>query len=219
MFKKITTLILLTLMISIQAVESVSLLNDGGVRNNSLSQGPRSYIEPYIARNIGDVITVRVVENVESLKESQVTLNNDTRSNADLTFRQGGTNTSTLTPDINDVSNMITSLSLPVDYSRRNLKQISIDNREEFFTLVSCLVVETDPESGNMIVEGSRQILMEGQNKSLYIRGVVFPKDIDSNNELPSYKLANAQIQIIGTGSLTKDRDGGIVNKILRKIF
>jgi flagellar L-ring protein FlgH len=218
-FKKLTTLILLVLTISTQPVKSVSLLNDGGVRNNSLTQGPRGYIEPYIARNIGDVVTIKVVENVEALKEAQVRLNNDTRSNSDLTFRQGKTNTSTLTPDVNEVANMITSLSLPVDYSRRNLKQISIDNREEFFTLVSCLVVETDPESGNMIVEGSRQILMEGQNKSLYIRGIVFPKDIDSNNELPSYKLANAQIQIIGTGSLSKERDNGIVNKILRRIF
>ena len=204
---------------SIQSVESVSLLDAGGLKNNSLSTGPRSYMQPYIARAVGDVVTVKIVENVEALKESQITLDNDTRSDFDLTFRQATTTTSTLTPDTNNVANMINAFALPVDYSRRNLKEISVNNREEFFTLVSCLVVETDPESGNMIVEGSRQILMEGQNKSLYVRGIVFPKDLDSNNELPSYKLANAQIQIIGSGSLTKERDNGIIYKIMHKLF
>ena len=42
---------------------------------------------------------------------------------------------------------------------------------------------------------------------------------IDSNNEVPSYKLANAQIQIIGTGALTKDRDSGIIQKVFGKLF
>jgi flagellar L-ring protein FlgH len=129
------------------------------------------------------------------------------------------TTTSTLDSAANDVANMVTSFRLPSEYSRRNQKEIQINNREEFFTIVSCLVVEIDPESGNMIVEGSRQILMEGQTKSLYIRGIAFPKDIDSNGELPSYKLANAQIQIIGSGALTKERDSGFIQKIFRKLF
>lgn len=198
---------------------SVSLLGSGGVRSNTLNTGPRGFIEAYVARTVGDVVTVRVTENVEALKQSQVLLDNDTRTDADLLLQIAMTTTSTLTPDTNDVANMLTNFALPVDFSRRNSREISIDNREEFFTLVSCLVVETDPESGNMVVEGSRQILMEGQTKSLYVRGIVAPKDLDSNNEIPSYKMANAQVQIIGSGALTKDRDSGVLQKIFRKIF
>lgn len=201
------------------SVQSTSLLDKGGVRPNSLTQNPQSFYEAFQARKVGDVVTVRVVENVESLKRSQVFVDNDTRADADLSFQLAMTVTSTLDPSANDIANMVTSFRLPTDYSRRNQREIEVNNREEFFTLVSCLVVEIDPESGNMIVEGSRQILMEGQTKSLYIRGIVFPKDIDSNGELPSYKLANAQIQIIGSGALTKDRDSGLIQKIFRKLF
>jgi flagellar L-ring protein FlgH len=210
------TLVLSILSIS---VESVSLLDKGGVRPNSLLQNPQSYYEAFQARKVGDVVTVRVVENVQALKDSQVLIDNDTRSDADLSFQLAMTTTSTLDSAANDVANMVTSFRLPSEYSRRNQKEIQINNREEFFTIVSCLVVEIDPESGNMIVEGSRQILMEGQTKSLYIRGIAFPKDIDSNGELPSYKLANAQIQIIGSGALTKERDSGFIQKIFRKLF
>ncbi len=200
-------------------VESISLLDGGGIRNNSVSRAPRGYVEAFIAKNVGDVVTVKIIENVESVKKSEVTLDNDVRSNANLIFQMAMTVTSSLTPDTNDVANMLTNFALPANYSRRNLRDIQVNNQEQFTALVSCLVVEIDPESGNMIVEGSRQILMEGETKSLYVRGIIFPKDIDSNNEVPSYKLANAQIQIIGTGALTKDRDSGVIQKIFRKLF
>lgn len=198
---------------------SVSLLDKGGIRPNSLLQNPQSYYEAFQARKVGDVVTVRVVENIQALKQSELTVDNDTRADSDLSFQMAMTTTSTLDPSANDIANMVTNFRLPADYSRRNQRSIQVNNREEFFTLISCIVVEIDPESGNMIVEGSRQILMEGQTKSLYVRGIVFPKDIDSNGELPSYKLANAQIQIIGSGALTKDRDSGLIQKIFRKLF
>lgn len=198
---------------------SVSLLDSGGVKASSLSTGPRGFLDPYLARNVGDVLTVKIVENIQSLKKSQIILDNDTRSDSGLSLQLAMTATSSLTPSTNNVANMLTNFALPVDYSRRNIKEISIDNKEQFFTLVSCLVVEVDPENGNMVVEGSRQILMEGETKSLYVRGIVFPKDIDSNNELPSYKLANAQVQIIDSGTLSKERDSGLVQKIFRRLF
>ncbi len=205
--------------ILISPVESASLLDGGGIRNNSLSRAPRGYVEPFIAKNVGDVVTVKIIENIEAINNAEVTLDNDTRSNANLILQIAMTATSTLTPETNDVANMLTNFGLPVNYSKRNLREISVNNKERFVALVSCLVVEIDPESGNMIVEGSRQILMEGQTKSLYVRGLVFSKDLDSNNEIPSYKLANAQIQIIGSGALTKDRDSGLLQGIFRKIF
>lgn len=211
--------IFILLLISSQPAGSVSLLDSGGLRNNSLTGTPRTFFEAFTARNIGDVVTVKIVENIDALKESTVNLDNDTRSDSSLLLQIAMTTTSTLTPDTNDIANMLTNFALPVDYAKRNNRKISVDNREEFTAMISCLVVEIDPESGNMIIEGSRQILMEGQTKSLYVRGVVFPKDLDSNNEIPSYKLANAQIQIIGSGSLTNDRDSGFLQKIFRKIF
>jgi flagellar L-ring protein precursor FlgH len=218
-FAKYFFLLTLLAMLNTGSIYAVSLLDGGGVRHNTLTTGPRSFTQGYTARNVGDVVTVKIIENISTLKQSEIQLNNSTQSDADLVFRMGMTAASTLTPETNDVANMITNFALPVDYERRNNKNIGVRNREEFFTMISCLVVETDPESGNMVVEGNRQILMEGETKSLYVRGVVFPKDLDANNEVPSYKLANAQIQIIGSGSLTKDRDNGVIQKIFRKLF
>ena len=219
MSKSYSIVFLIAIFLSFTNAQAVSLLEKGGVRPSSLLQNPQSFFEAFQARKIGDVVTVRIMENIDAIKQSEIIVDNDTDSKANLSFQMAMTTTSTLDPTTNDIANMVTSFRLPSDYGKRNNREISVNNREEFFSLVSCLVVEIDPESGNMIVEGSRQILMEGQSKNLYVRGVVFPKDLDSNGEIPSYKLANAQIQIIGSGALTKDRDGGFLLKIFRKIF
>lgn len=199
--------------------KSVSLLGRGGLNQSQSLSNPRSYTDAITARQVGDTITIRIVENIQAIKKAEYRTGSNTDSDLNFTLRQAGTTTSTLDPSANDISNSVTAIRLPVDYGRNVNKEISVDNQEIFTTLISALVMEIDPASGNMVVEGSRQILIEGQTKSLYVRGIVNPKDIDANNELPSYKLANAQIQIIGNGSLTKDRDGGIIQKILRKIF
>jgi flagellar L-ring protein precursor FlgH len=199
--------------------EAISLLQTGGMSQSALLDNPRSLIESYKARKVGDLITVRVTENVEAIKKSEIKTNSSTDHDASLTLRNASTKTTSLDPANNNVANTTTHFSLPVQYGRDTAKQISVNNNEVFTTLISALIVEIDPATGNMVVEGNRQIVMEGEMKSLYLRGIVNPKDIDANNELPSYKLANAQIQIVGSGALTKDRDSGILQKIFRKLF
>ncbi len=199
--------------------EAISLLQTGGMSQSALLDNPRSLIESYKARKVGDLITVRVTENVEAIKKSEIKTNSSTDHDANLSIRNASTKTSSLDPANNNVANTLTHFELPVKYGKDTAKQISVNNNEVFTTLVSALIVEIDPATGNMVIEGNRQIVMEGEMKSLYLRGIVNPKDIDANNEMPSYKLANAQIQIVGSGALTKDRDSGILQKIFRKLF
>lgn len=205
--------------LSPMAALSVSLLESGGLTQRELNNSPRGFTEAIKARTVGDVITIKVIENVESIKRSEIDIDSSFDQDARLKYALAMSMTSTLTPDANDTSNSSTELLLPILFDKAIDKDIGINNQEIFTTLVSALVVEIDPESSNMVIEGSRQILMEGETKSLYIRGIVNSKDIDANNEIPSYKLANAQVQIIGSGSLSKTRDSGIFQKILNKIF
>lgn len=200
-------------------VAADSMLSRGGVTQQATLATPRSFFEDFKARNIGDVITIKVIENLESIKIADVDVSTATDHDALLRFSQDTNTSSTLTPATNDRLNMTNQFAIPVDYGRSRSESISVDNQDVFTALVSALVVEVDPESGNIVVEGSRQVLMEGQTKSLYVRGVANPKDIDANNEMPSYKLANAQLQIIGSGSLTQQKGKGIIQKIFGSIF
>jgi flagellar L-ring protein precursor FlgH len=200
-------------------VEALSLLQDGGMSQNALMNNPRGLIESYKARKVGDLITIKVTENVSAIRNSETRTTSSTNHAADITSRQAATKTSSLDPAANNVKSSLTHFEVPVSYGKDTNRKISVNNSEIFTTIVSALIVEIDPISGNMVVEGNRQIVMEGEMKSLYLRGIVNPKDIDTNNEVPSYKLANAQVQVVSSGALSKDRDSGFIQKILRKIF
>ena len=215
-YLKIFLLVLFILVIisPVRNALAVSLLQEGGLKTTTITGSPRGFYETYQARNVGDVITVRIIENVNVLKRNEVRLKRDTDLNAKFAFTQGMTATSTATPADNDVASMITSFTFPGQYKRGLDRSINVNSDDTFTTMVSALVVEVDAQSNNMVVEGSRQIVIEGQTKSLYVRGIINPQDIDSNNEIPSYKLANAQIQVIGTGALDKERDGGVLFNI-----
>jgi flagellar L-ring protein precursor FlgH len=217
-YLKIFLLALFILVITspIRNAFAVSLLQEGGLKTTTITGSPRGFYETYQARNVGDVITVRIIENVNVLKRNEVKLKRDTDLNAKFAFTQGMTATSTATPADNDITSMITSFTFPGQYKRDLDRSINVNSDDTFTTMVSALVVEVDAQSNNMVVEGSRQIVIEGQTKSLYVRGIINPQDIDSNNEIPSYKLANAQIQVIGTGALDKERDGGVLFNIFK---
>lgn len=217
---KIKLQILLIFFLAIQAnALGISLLDGGGLKHKTNLQNPRSYIEPYKARSVGDQITVRVVERVSAVKKSEIDLKVNYDSEGEFGYSTDNVTTSTLTPETNDIATTLTKYTVPLSFQRTKDKNIDVDQKADIDTLVSALIVEIDPESGNMIVEGSRQVLIEGETKSLYVRGVLNPSDIDSNNEVPSYKLANAQVQVIGSGALSKDRDGGIIQTIFKFIF
>ncbi len=212
-------ILLIMSLVSTHQVSSKSLLKQGGLTQQSTLGTPRSFYENYKAKSVGDVITVKVIESVDAIKVADINLDTQTDHDALLKFSQNNNTSSTLTPTTNDRINMTIEFAVPVDYGKSRSRSIAVDNQDSLVALVSSLVVEVDSENGNMVVEGSRQILIEGQTKSLYVRGVLNPKDLDANNEVPSYKLANAQIQIIGNGALTKERDKGVVQKIFRSIF
>ena len=195
---------------------AVSLLDQGGVVQRELNSGPNGFYQAQIAKNIGDAVTVRVIENIEVLKRNEVRLSRDVTADGGFELDIGMTMTSTQTPADNDIAQQIQSINLPASLNKRNDSRINVDNNELFTTLITALVVKVDPQNGNMEIEGTRQVVVEGQTKSLYVRGLVNPKDVDSNNEIPSYKIANAQIQIIGTGELDKDRDSGLIYKIFK---
>ena len=146
---------------------AVSLLQDGGLKTTTITGSPRGFYETYQARNVGDVITVRIIENVNVLKRNEVKLKRDTDLNAKFAFTQGMTATSTATPADNDIASMITSFTFPGQYKRGLDRSINVNSDDTFTTMVSALVVEVDAQSNNMVVEGSRQIVIEGQTKSL----------------------------------------------------
>jgi flagellar L-ring protein precursor FlgH len=78
-------------------------------------------------------------------------------------------------------------------------------------------VVDVLP-NGNLVVEGAKIIRAGQESQYAYMRGIVRPIDIASDNTVPSTKIADAQVEFIPEGELTEAQKKGWLVRIWDKI-
>jgi flagellar L-ring protein FlgH len=86
--------------------------------------------------------------------------------------------------------------------------------RGEVKATVPALVREVLP-NGNLFVEGHRVILLNSEEYHFYISGVVRPIDIDQSNSVDSSKIADAEIEFTGRGSVSEKLEPGWLAKAI----
>lgn len=83
---------------------------------------------------------------------------------------------------------------------------------------ITATVLEILP-NGNLLIEGSRAIVVNKENQIMKVRGVARPKDISAKNTIDSKLLADAQIKFDGKGSVSKANRRGFMTKIFDSVF
>lgn len=142
--------------------------------------------EDRVARNVGDVLTVVLVENTNVTK----------------------------TDNLNQKKNSETSLDPPTVYGYPltflqqdiaiNRKLTSSNNGKQNNNLhgtVSVTVVEI-LANGNLVVRGEKRLGLTGGNEYIKFSGIVRPVDIDVSNTVPSTSVADATIVYEGEGQM-----------------
>lgn len=83
---------------------------------------------------------------------------------------------------------------------------------------ITATVLEILP-NGNLLIEGSRSIVVNKETQIMRVRGTARPKDITANNSIDSKFLAEAQIKFDGKGSVSRANRQGIMTRIFDSIF
>ena len=78
---------------------------------------------------------------------------------------------------------------------------------------VSAEVIDVYP-NGDLLVEGRQQVLVNGEETIIGVRGRVRPVDISSDNIVLSGRLANAQIDYDGSGFISRSARPGIISRL-----
>lgn len=79
-------------------------------------------------------------------------------------------------------------------------------------------VVEVTPD-GTLRIEGSREIVINGEQQRLTISGLVRPEDITPANTVLSSYLADARIELDGDGPVGDLQDPGLLTKLFNWLF
>ena len=149
------------------------------------------------ANQVGDIITVTLAETVTAVNNANGTMNKNQNFTFDLPAALFGP--SSLLAKLFFISG-IKEENLSTVNSQENMTSTVTTGSN--FTLngtISVTVTKVYP-NGNLEVRGSRKIGYKSGTEYVRLAGVIRPEDISSANTVSSLKVADAEIEVTGTG-------------------
>jgi flagellar L-ring protein precursor FlgH len=154
----------------------------------------------YKARKIGDIVIVQIIE-------SSSASNSNTTSTSKTTTYNAGVNS---------------FLGMPLDFGMKNFMgmgepfspNVGAQTKNDFQgdgnkqksdqvqATIAARIIDVLP-SGNLVIEGAREIVVDQEKQVITVKGVIRQKDIGPNNVVASTSMADAQITYSGKGMLS----------------
>lgn len=80
-------------------------------------------------------------------------------------------------------------------------------------------MVDSVLANGNMVIIGSRKIVINGEEQLVSIKGIVRPSDIAADNSVLSYNISDAEIIFEGSGMIDSSQKPGWLTKLFHWLF
>ncbi|MDR3255742.1 MAG: flagellar basal body L-ring protein FlgH [Synergistaceae bacterium] len=153
------------------------------------------------ASGVGDVIMVRVNEDIDDSDEGQTSSSKTTDENVNSGF---------------GILDFIRAFGF--GSSSAMSSNTTIERTKTIDARFSCLVVDVMP-NGNMVIQGDRLLTSAGEKMNVRFSGVVRPQDVTHDNTVESIRVANAEIVVAGKGTISASQRPGIISQIMKMIF
>lgn len=150
---------------------------------------------------IGDLITVVVSERTEASQNASSSGSKD----GPVAVNPGG-----------GLLNFIPLISASGELEHSASGSMSKDNM--FQTSITTKIVEILPND-IFKIEGRRIIKIDGEEQEIVLSGYIRKEDISTNNTILSIYLADAQIELIGSGAINNKTNPGLISRVLEWLF
>ena len=161
-----------------------------------------SLYEDLRAVHVGDIVTVMVDESATSTQQATTDL---TRKSSFAT----GPGTGFLLKNIPGLGYSGGSTSNGAGTTARS---------SNLATTLTATVTSVLP-SGNLVIQGSREVQTNQEKQKMTLTGVIRPFDIGPNNTIASTSIADAKIELTGDGPIGARQKEGIFTRIIRFLF
>lgn len=157
------------------------------------------------AHRVGDLLTVTISENLRASNQVQTKSEKSTSANIDA---GPGVGTLGFLPLLGfDGSGKSTH-----DGKGENTRSGSVRGR------MTVTVVAVRP-NGDLIIEGTKTILISGDKEQITVTGVVRAQDITAENTIESSLIADAQISYTGKGAANTAARPGFITRVINWLF
>lgn len=199
----VLTLILMT-MVAVPAVQAESLFTLGATQHY---QGvPRSLFGGVQARQIGDLISIVMQENI-SLND-----------NLSYSSEKSSTTVDSFSAFLNKWFGLSVKGSDGYGGSNEVSNSATGSRAMQLGDKIAVQVVQQLP-NGNLSVQGKKTIVNGNERMDFIVTGVVDPRWLNVNGEIYSYNVSNLQFALSGRGSISRSQNEGIFNRFIRYLF
>jgi len=170
---------------------------------------PRSLYNSGRARSVGDIVTIELNETITSNDSMKYKLDRNSK--------------------LNDSFSGLINKALPEKWripSELNgfgggqtvNNTVTRDRTVTYKNTISAQVTQVLP-NGNLLVQGKKATISNGEKVNLIISGIVDPRWITRTGVIDSGKVANLQMAVVGDGTVSRSDNEGLVNKFVRFLF
>lgn len=181
--------------------------------NNSNGQPASFYSTTKGEYKIGDIITILIVESFRATNTTD--LNTDKETDLEMGF-----------DSFDDIFGLTHVFGQPLSAN----PQFNLNAESEFdgggssrrssaiTGTISGQITEILP-NGNLRIEASQALAINGEKNSVILVGTIRPQDISSQNTVLSTKVASAEIKYAGKGPLSNVQKRGVITEFLEFIW
>ena len=141
------------------------------------------------AMNVNDLVTVIIQENTTQSTSANRSSSKNNNSNLSGGTVTAGGQLANIASNISDYTNIGFQTSSTANYTGTGAQS----RNESFNTTVSTRVIKI-LSNGNYFIEGSRELLINGEKQIIQLSGVIRPYDIGQDNTIDSRYIADAKI-------------------------
>ncbi|NNF99237.1 MAG: flagellar basal body L-ring protein FlgH [Desulfobacteraceae bacterium] len=165
------------------------------------------------AKRIGDVVTVNIVEQSKASNQASTNTGRESGISAGVTSFFGAESEY---PATQGFFNPFGTVGAKY---QNDFKGTGTTKRSgELKAVITARVVDILP-NGNLVINGSREVMVNSEKQLITLSGIVRPMDITASNEVKSTYLSDARISYSGAGIINDKQHPGWLSRALDKIW
>lgn len=177
-----------------------SVLAAQGFRQNAAM----SLFSDQKANRIGDAITIIIVEASTASNNAETTTGRSSNMSLEGSLASGGKSSANVTGGLNTNNDFSGSGTTKTTGMIQTKLSATIDSVYE---------------NGNLRIKGSRRIVINDEEQTITIRGIVRTSDISASNTVYSTNISEAEIIFAGDGAINSSQKPGLFAKLIKWLF
>jgi len=170
----------------------------------------------YKGRHVGDIIIIEIVEKTTASNSNSTSTSKASSVSSSLTNLLGLPTNLGITNFLGsgNALNMDNAADSDSSFSGSGSKS----KTDTIQGTIAARVTEVLP-SGNLIIEGHKELIVDNEKQTITLSGIVRQKDLDATNTVESSKIADAKIAYSGQGLLSDSNKPGWLMTLLSWIM